>query len=255
MITHTCRKYVFTAAVLLTAILLQPFSAHAGIWQVIPIRVDLDQKSRSGVITVRNDAEEKLIIRAEAFEWVQNEEGKDAYVPSDELIFFPKVLTVNPKEERVIRIGIRAPEIKKEKTYRLFLKEEAAPQSDEANKVVIAIQFGLPIFSKPAKEEVAGTLQELSLRDGHLNLIVNNTGNTHFRINTVALSGVDQAGVEQFTQELNGWYLLSGGARTYAALIPEDICRQLKVIQVQVNADRLTLSGKFDVQPDMCAAQ
>lgn len=255
MIGHTTIKFLFAAVGLLAALLLQPSPTCAGEWQVIPIRLDLDQKTRSGVISIRNDAEEKLILRAEAFEWVQNADGKDDYIPSNELVFFPKVLTVNPKEERVIRIGIKAPEIKKEKTFRLFLKEEVEPQPDAANKVMIAIQFGLPIFSKPVKEEIAGTLEKFTLQNGQLSLLVNNTGNSHFRINTIAFSGVDQAGVERFSHQLNGWYLLGGAAKTYSAPVPEDICRQLKNIQVQVNADRLTLSGKIDVEPAMCSAQ
>jgi fimbrial chaperone protein len=121
--------------------------------------------------------------------------------------------------------------------------------------VVIAIQFGIPIFSKPIKEEISGVLDEIHLRNGTLNLTVNNTGNTHFRISTVILKGSDQAGAESFSQELNGWYLLSGAARTHSATIPEDICQRLKTVDVQVNADRITLSGKIDVEPAMCSTQ
>jgi fimbrial chaperone protein len=255
MIKIVFKKHLLISAAFLAAAILLSSSSFAGVWQVNPIRLDFDQKNRSGVISIRNDAEEKLFIRAEAFEWVQKENGVDAYIPSNDLIFFPKQLTINPKEERVIRTGFNVPAVKKERTYRLFLKEEAEPQSDSPNRVVIAIQFGIPIFSKPVKEEISGALEEILLQNGTLNLTVHNTGNTHFRINTVTLKGSDPTGAESFSQELNGWYLLSGAARTHSATIPEDICQRLKTIEVQVNADRITLTGKIDVEPPMCSNQ
>ncbi len=232
-----------------------PSPCTAGVWQVIPIRLDLDQKSRSGVITVRNDSEERLTIHAEALEWLQDETGKDIYQPTKDLIFFPKILTINPKEERVVRAGIRIPEVNREKTFRLFLKEIPEEISEKSNAVIIAIKFGAPVFSKPVVEEISGEIANIDLQKSQLNLRIHNTGNTHFRISTIEVAGHNENNPNLFFTEINGWYLLSGAERTYSAPIPEDICHKLKALDIKINTDRIDLNGQIDVDPSMCEIQ
>lgn len=225
-------------------------------WRVIPIRLDFDQKTRSGVVTLSNDGEEAISFTVDASEWSQDKTGQDSYTPTKDLVFFPKAVTVPAKQERVVRTGIKVPAISQEKTYRLFIKETAAPRKTEGTAVAIAIQFGVPIFAKPVNEEVKGVITSTISSNGQqAEITVANGGNVHFRISTITLSGKDVAGHEIMSQEINGWYLLAGSARTYFAPIPAESCPQLKTIDIQVNAGRLTLNGKIDVDPAMCSAQ
>jgi len=227
-------------------------TAVAGEWQVIPIRLELDQANRSGVLSVTNGGETPLTVKVEAFEWVQDEEGKDQYEKSLDLIFFPKTLTIGPGKERVIRTGIKVPAVSSEKTYRLFLEESPEGRTPAGTGVALAIRFGVPIFSRPVREDVAGEVGPLALRAGELQIPVTNTGNMHFRINTIHLTGTDAAGNIILDQEQNGWYLLHGAARIYLAEVPEGVCLNLKSIAVQVKTDRLELNGTTHVDPAMC---
>jgi fimbrial chaperone protein len=225
-------------------------------WRVIPIRLDFDQKSRSGVVTLSNDGDEAISFTVDASEWLQDKTGKDSYAPTQDLIFFPKTITVPAKQERVVRTGIKVPAISQEKTYRLFIKEASAPKKTTGTAVAIAIQFGVPIFAKPVKEEVKGEIIPTIAANGQqVEMSVTNSGNVHFRIGTITLTGKDSEGTEIMRQEVNGWYLLAGSARTYLAPLPAESCSQLKTIDIQMKADRLTLDKSIDVDPSMCPAK
>jgi len=244
-------RFLFFA---ILASLLLPITAGAA-WRVVPIRLDFDQRAKSGVITLSNDGEMSITFTIEAAEWSQDEQGQDQYAATQDLIFFPKVLTIEPKTERVVRAGIRVPATTKEKTYRLFIKEAAEPKKAEGTTVAVAIRFGVPIFAKPVKEEIKGRLLRPVLVDGQLKLAVANTGNAHFRISALRLTGMSGAGEELLSQEVSGWYLLAGATREFSLPIDPTACPQLKTIGIQMNADRLSLTDKIDVDPAMCVAR
>jgi fimbrial chaperone protein len=113
--------------------------------------------------------------------------------------------------------------------------------------VAIAVRFGVPIFLKPAKEEVSGEIEKLDMAKGVLRVGVRNSGNVHFTIKSItAASG------EAFSKEVPGWYLLAGAAREHAIELPAQACARLKRIDVTVKADKLELKGTLDVNALMC---
>lgn len=232
--------------------LLCPCHTLAGDWKVSPIRIDLDKNAKSGVVNIVNEGTERLTVQMKAMEWTQNAEGKDVYTETEDIIFFPKVMTVEAKEDRILRAGIKIPAVAKEKTYRLFVEEIPEPKKSEGVNVAIAIRFGVPIFVKPLKAEPKGEIQKIEFSKGLVSATVKNSGNIHFMINTVSIKGRNDKGEEIFAKDVNGWYLLSDVSRIYSTEIPREICRDLASIDVQVVTDKLNLSGKADVDPAMC---
>ncbi len=229
-------------------------SAHAGNWRVSPIKVFFNAQTRTDVLTVTNDGDQPLNLAISAAQWSQDQDGKDVYQPATDLIFFPKQLTVEPKRERVIRIGIRALPPTREKTYRIFIREIPDKGQKSSNTVAIAIQFGVPVFVAPPRENTKGSITDTTLSAGKISFKVRNDGSTHFRIDTVTLQAVSASGDVVYTKELEGWYLLSGSSRTYSAEISADACRRSDTLDIQVNADRIKLNGKIDVDKAMCSA-
>jgi fimbrial chaperone protein len=227
----------------------------AGSWRVTPIRVELDARARSATVTVINEGDEPLHLQVKAFEWTQDEKGDDQYHETDDLIFFPKLLEVRPNDARILRVGLKAPAVARERTYRLFLEEIPAsrePREERSAEVTITLRFGLPIFVKPVKEEPKGTLEGVTLSNGQLNVVVRNVGNTHFFIESISVRGRDANGREVYTQDLNGWYLLGGATRTYTVKVPADVCPKLNRLDVGVKTDRFEMKGGLDVRAGMC---
>jgi fimbrial chaperone protein len=246
----------FTYGILFSGILLGALSsvplAHAGEWRVTPIRLDLGRDARTGVITVANDADSKLQVQMQAFQWSQDVEGKDVYTESNDIIFFPKIMIFEKKEEKILRTGIKIPAVAKEKTYRLFIEEIPEPRKSEGANVAIAIKFGVPIFVTPLKEEPKGEIEKPGMSKGAVKIIVKNSGNVHFRIESITVKGKDLKGEEKISKELSGWYLLSGASRSYTTTIPQDVCETLAKVSIEVKTDKFTLNGNLDADKTMC---
>src|SRR3989304_460901 len=89
----------------LLGFLLLPGVARAGEWRVTPIRLVFDRGEKSGVVTVSNEGDEKIELQMSASEWTQDAEGKDRYAETNDLVFFPKIMTIESKQERILRGG------------------------------------------------------------------------------------------------------------------------------------------------------
>jgi fimbrial chaperone protein len=242
----------FYLNILLLVIVCIPSYSFAGEWRVKPIRIDLDKNAKSGIVTIINEGTEKLNVQMKAMEWTQDAEGKDVYIDTEDLIFFPKLMTIDKQEERILRAGIKIPAVAKEKTYRLFVEEIPAPKKSEGINVAIAIRFGVPIFVRPIKAEPKGEIQKVEFAKGVALVVVNNTGNVHFMINTVRIKGKNDKGEEIFSKDINGWYLLNGSSRHYSTPVPKELCKDISKIDVQVVTDEITLSGQVNVDKTMC---
>jgi len=241
----------FSFLVLLSSLIF-PSVALSGEFRVTPIRLEFDRASKSGVITVVNEGGDKLSVQMKAFEWTQDAEGKDIYIETNDIIFFPRVMALEKKEERIIRAGIRIPAVAKEKTYRLFIEEIPAPKKAEGANIAITIRFGVPIFAKPIKAEVKGRIEKIELSNGILNVGLVNQGNAHFIINSIEIKGKNDKNESIFSKELSGWYLLSGASRGHTTSMSEEVCRDLSRIEVEVKTNRFNLNGKLDVDQAMC---
>ncbi|MEK6791526.1 MAG: fimbria/pilus periplasmic chaperone [Deltaproteobacteria bacterium] len=251
IIGNRCRSLaaVLTAVVMLTFL----FSgwAQAGTFKVSPIRIDLDKDTKSGFVTVVNDGAERINTQIKLFEWTQDADGKDVYTESNDLIYFPRIMTINAGEERILRVGLKAPAIAKEKTYRVFIEEIPQPKKAPGAQVAIAIRFGVPIFVKPVKEEPKGALVGLELSGGVLKVPVRNEGNTHFTITAISVKGANVKGEEVFSRDLTGWYLLGGSSRLYSAQIG-DACKDIAALTVEVQTNKFNLTGNINVNEAMC---
>jgi fimbrial chaperone protein len=237
---------------ILFCLFLIPSIAFSGEFRVSPIRLDFDRGAKSGVVTVTNEGEERLNVQMKAFEWTQDGDGKDQYTETADIIFFPRIMVLEKNEEKILRAGIRIPATTKEKTYRLFIEEIPEPKKAEGVNVAISIRFGVPIFAKPLKEEVKGEIEKIILSKGVLNALVKNKGNTHFIINSIDIKGKNAKGEEVLSKELSGWYLLSGVSRLYTTPVPQEVCRDLSKLAIEVKTDRFNLNGKLDVDQAMC---
>lgn len=229
--------------------------ALAGEFSVNPIRVELGPAARSAVITITNEGNEKLNFQIQGMEWSQNAAGKDEYKETRELIFFPRIMSVEPGQEGVVRIGVKAQATSTEKTYRLFVEElpgaQKAPQTAGA-QINFLIRLGVPIFAAPSRPQDGLAIEGFELRNGLVALSATNTGNRHQVVKGVRLKGTDSTGNAVYGLDIADRYLLAGTRKSYTTAIAAEQCRRIAVLAVEVQTDKLSETQKLDVTGAMC---
>jgi fimbrial chaperone protein len=254
------KKYLRLAAGLLfIAVFIS--QASAAEFQVQPTTMDLGGPVKSGVFSVINNSTEKIDFQVSVKEWNQDEKGKDVYLDTKEIVFFPSVMAVEANSQRAIRIGLKAPPAAKEKTYRLFVQEIPLPKKNPDVKLegkvqaglTIAFRFSMPIFVKPVRSQESYILDKIEMSKGAVKAIVKNTGNVHIKLRAVTFSGKAADGKELFSKEVAGWYILNGLSLPYQADVPKDICGQLAKIDVSAQTETGKVDGTLNVQKNMCA--
>jgi fimbrial chaperone protein len=238
---------------LLLALLVPRPVIAAGVWRVIPILLEFDQKTRSGVITLYNEGENKVSLQINSMTWTQDSAGKDQYQDDAELIFFPRLLTIEPGKSQVLRVGLQIPATSVEKTYRLFIEEiPEARKADQGATIAIALRFGVPIYAAPLKSEPRGEFVAAVQEKGKVSTIIKNSGNVRFRIQTVQLVGKDANGGEVLRQKLDGWYLLSGVSRPYVFSLAAEECRKAVTFELMADTDREDIATVIKADPQAC---
>src|SRR5690242_12939673 len=90
---------------LAAACVVTPAELLAYAFGVSPIRLDFSASERSGAITVSNDDRVPVSFQMRLVRWSQDAKGEDVYEDNKDLIYFPRLMSVEPQEKRVIRVG------------------------------------------------------------------------------------------------------------------------------------------------------
>lgn len=241
-------------AVTLLLCLFAPSVATAGLFSISPIRLDLDRGNKTDSISVSSDEPDTTLkMKSTLFEWTQNEKGEDVYTESNDLVYFPRIFDIEKQEKRIVRVGLKVPAGATEKSYRLFI-EELPPKPDPDRKgaqVLFVLRFGIPIFVRPDKEQLAGTIEAVEAAPAVATIVVKNTGNENFQIQSLAVKSA--AG---FEKEIVGGYVLAGSVKRIAASFPAELCGKLDKLQIVMKTDRVgTVEHTFDWDASRCVAK
>jgi fimbrial chaperone protein len=228
--------------------------AFAGEFSVNPIRLDLRASARSGAIGVRNEGKEKLSFQLQAMSWSQDAEGKDQYAETQDLVFFPRILSVEAGEEGLVRVGAKNAVVESEKTYRLFIEELPGPVKTPQSgaQVNVLVRFGAPVFLAPVRAQDGLDITRVELAKAVLSLSARNTGNRHQIIRGVDVKVVDSDGKVIYSVTLADRYMLAGASKTFGSAIPIEHCAKAKSVAVEVKTDKASASQKLDITPAMC---
>jgi fimbrial chaperone protein len=234
------------------AMLLSASGASAATFTVNPTQIFLSGKTTTALLTLRNDSEETLRFQLTAFGWQQTPAGEITLTPTQDVVFFPALLTLAPKEERRIRVGSTVSAAAQERTYRIFVEE--LPQSDgaRANAVRVLTKMGIPIFIRPAKEVATADLRDLALRAGSLSFSLANRGSVHFVPQRVVVRAAGASGERLAEQELKAWYILAGGRREFEVVTPAEQCARVASLSVEVAFDANVLEERLQTPGGTC---
>ncbi|HTK29300.1 MAG TPA: fimbria/pilus periplasmic chaperone [Vicinamibacterales bacterium] len=228
-------------------------SASASAFSVNPTQILLSAKTTSALLALRNESGEALRFQLAVFAWSQSPTGEMQLQPTDDVVFFPTLLTLAPRESRNVRVGLTAPPSALEKTYRIFVEELpplAAPGATASVRVLT--KMGVPIFFEPSKPDAQGRLQDVGLRDGIFTFTLSNTGTVHFLPQSVRVRGADRGGQRVLDESEEAWYVLAGTVRKFAVKLPA-ACAGATVLTVEVQVGTSMLRERLDVPPGACA--
>lgn len=169
-------------------IVMMPISAMAGGINISPIRLNLSDQQRIGVLTLRNEGKEPSVIQVDAMGWRQVD-GQDQYAPSHDILATPPLFSIQPGESQIIRVGLLDRiENQQEQAYRIFLQELPTP-SDSKGSVQMVLRLSIPVFVAPLSMPKISDLQwRLSAAGkGQWSLNAANVGNVHIQVTGIAL--------------------------------------------------------------------
>jgi fimbrial chaperone protein len=227
--------------------------ASASSFNVSPTQVYLSGKDSSALLTLRNDSDQPLRFQLSAFAWDQQRSGEMALAPTSDVVFFPALLTLGPREERKIRVGRVVGAGDAERTYRLFVEELPSLEAINGNggEVKLLTRMGIPIFVRPLRETVAATISTVEHVDGALTFTITNSGTVHIVPTSIVVRGLAD-GRPVFEGQLQSWYILAGGLRDLAYQLPRPDCTRATALQVEVAYGSSKIDRRLDVPAGAC---
>ncbi len=243
-----------------SGLLIQAGTAEASAFKVTPVRVTFNGPS-STLLTLKNDSDEALRFQISAFAWSQDAKGGIQLGSTEDITFFPALLSLRAGEERKVRVATTVLAGGVEKTYRIFFEELPpleTPKEKAGAQVRILTRMGIPIFVTPDKATANAVLENGKVQGGHLMFDVRNTGNMHVSVQSVKVRGVSSTGEALYEKQVEGWYVLPGSPRSYDLEIPAAVCPKLKTISLEVQTDVATagnaglIASSIEVAPGSC---
>jgi fimbrial chaperone protein len=241
---------VHLLSIIIFLLLIGP--AQAGSFKVVPIKVRLDSGTRTAALKVKNEGEEQVTIQLAAKRWHQDETGQDLFEKTGDILFFPKITSIEAGAERVIRIGYEGQEETREQFYRLFLQELPVAKPGET-VLQLVLTLSIPIFIKPEKELMDWAINGAELSQERLRVNIGNRGNIHLLLDSLAATGLNASGAELFTKSISGWYALPGISKIYAIDLPHEECLQASTIRVTANSGKVRKELTLPIDQEMCS--
>lgn len=249
-------RYIGSALFLVALAVAAP-GLFAADFSVSPMIVEFERGVRSAEIQVRNLDQQPIRFQIRGTDWSQDENGKNVYVDSRSLIWFPRALELEPGESRIIRVGVRATPATEEQAYTLFLTEVPLGRSKAGKsggaQIQLLLSISVPVFVPPAKPRPGGEVESTELRDGNLNVVIANGGNRHFSYREAVIVGLGPDGSQRFTQKVQGRTLLAGSRQQFQVRVPREQCVQLSEVALTlITSEKPEIRRRVDVSRADC---
>jgi len=207
--------------------------AEASTVSVIPLRLNLVKSGSAVDLTVVNGDPLPTRFSVRAYKWTQSPSGEMVLTPSDDVIVYPQIFTVDPLDRRVVRVGFTHPMLPVEQTYRVIVSE--LPSFDEAhatNGIAVLTKFSIPLFIGVPGGEVHPAVQDVALHGAALKFSLAAVGNVHLFPTSLHVVGVDADGKDTFKQSPPAWYVLPDQPRSYSLAIPANACARTQQVHI-----------------------
>ena len=222
---------------------------------IIPTTVTLTAQKTTELVTIHNTGARQTRLQATAYDWAQKPDGRFILTPTDDVVLYPPLITVEPGQDRIVRIGAGVPIGAAERVFRLVIEELPAPpeprtqgQTGVQSKVLVLTRMSMPVFLLPPAIETGSDLGAAAIQNGRLTFRIKNDGNTHLVAPEAKIEGFgpgDKTVFKTTATQGNG-YVLAGRYTDYAVEISGAQCRHLSKIAIEASV--LEPTGEYDVK-------
>ncbi len=251
----TLLKILTITSTLAVAMTAMPVSA--GEFGVQPIKVFLSKDTTSVLLSVENESDSALRAQVTGFTWSESANGKMELTPTDDLIYFPTLITMGPHEVRSVRVGLATSAVTAvEKTYRVFIEELPSLDSQltpaKGAHLTVRTKVGIPIFLEPPNGTMKATIGQGKFDAGKLDVSVVNQGSLHIMVDSVKVIAKDSTGHEVYDKAVRGWYVMPSQERDFAIMIPKDACSKAQSYDVTADSDAGLLTTHVNGDRSAC---
>ncbi|MES2141414.1 MAG: fimbria/pilus periplasmic chaperone [Pseudomonadota bacterium] len=162
------------------------FTPHvcATVFEVTPVQLSLSSKQMIGVLKVTNRSEKASFLQLSSVSWQQNN-GKDIYKTSRDILMTPPLFRLPAHKTQVIRFALKRPRFSMlQQTYRMHIKEiDLGRHNRLGQQLYFLMDISLPLFIQPQHiiEQFIWSAQRLDPK--HIKLKLYNDGNVTLFIN------------------------------------------------------------------------
>ncbi len=245
-----------TMVVVCLGFLGQATAASAASFSVNPTQLLLSGTAKSALLTLKNETDDAVRFQVTLMAWAQDPDGKMVLEPTEDVVFFPGLLTLGAREERRIRVGLVVAPAAVERTYRVFV-EELPPLENGKPVVGVAMRtkMGIPVFVQPIAVAAQVQLKDVAAANGRVSFRLVNTGTVHFTPESMRVRGIDASGSTVTEQSPESWYVLAGGRRDFDLAVPAVRCAEIRSFSVEARVMGKTLTQTVAAPDGACAKQ
>lgn len=232
--------------------------AHAGSFNINPVRIHLSEKVTTEVLHVTNSGKNNVTVQLQPMQWLQHD-GEDQLTATRDLIATPQIFNLKAGTSQIVRLGLvkkqdLTKELTKELTYRLILDEIPPPPEPGFQGLRLALRVSLPVFVRAsttppseasAKDFDIRPAQEKTTVPGMINLELSNTGRTHVQLLNLKIYSAD-AKEELMASLEKGIYLLAGQKKNLQIKTKIDFPQSSPLL---IRAETSTGKVEFNAKP------
>lgn len=181
----------FLIAIQFSVFIILPENAIAA-YQFDKVRFLLSTSNPIDILRLTNPEKDKIInLQMTVMQWSQ-ENGKDIYKQTKDLIVAPPILKIPPGKTQLVRIGWRRPgSLSKELSYRLFIQDLTSYEAVQ-NTIRFKVQASMPVFIEPPSPLYQAQWQIKRIGSNQIKLTLNNTGNMHIQVGTLTITNANK---------------------------------------------------------------
>jgi len=242
-------KYNLAAKFAILAAFFFVADVHSSDFNVNPVRVYLDGKTRSGTIVVESLSDEVLTIQASMNAWTQQDGRDDLIVPTEDMMVSPPIFKIQPRSRQVVRVGnLKKPDASREGAYRLYLEEVPPPRKPGDEGITVSMRISLPIFIAPASGRVQSALKwkAVPVDAKNFDLVFSNSGTGHIQISAISIRLQDGFVLAENPEMMT--YILPGQSHTFKLKTKKPWTNE--PLRVMIKSDAAVPGVETEVKPD-----